>query len=216
MLLLFVLLVARRLVQHIDYADRRQRTDQKYHIEPPVIEVKVQTAQHLGDDYPVLGWHVHAHQQHRRAEVHAHDLRHHQHNDVRRLAGRDLVEELGQREQQPADRRHHNAADQKERHMLAPEGHVHVEAAPVHGDLEAARNRILFAHAIEHDVDRANEDLPQAVQAEEVAEHIEVLALQRARPALALLHVTQCVHLKEQLARQLLESGDLEAQLADV
>lgn len=69
----------------------------------------------------------------------------------------------------------------------------------MHRDLNAPRNRILFADPIEHDVYRTDEDLPQTVYAEEMTEHIEVLALQCLGPSLTLLHVTQCVDLEKQL-----------------
>lgn len=79
--------------------------------------------------------------------------------------------------------------------MLTPKGNVHFQAAPVHSDLDATRHRILFADPIEYDVYGAHEYLPHTIQAEEMAEHIEVLALERTRPALPLLHVSQIVHL---------------------
>lgn len=81
-------------MQQINYSDCGQSADQKDHIEPAMVEVEVQSAQHLGDDDAILRRHVHAHQQNRRAEVHAHNLGHDKHNDVRRFAGRDFVEKL--------------------------------------------------------------------------------------------------------------------------
>jgi len=50
------------------------------------LEVKVQISQNFCDDHPILGRHVHAHQQHRGAEVHAHYLAQNQDDYVARLA----------------------------------------------------------------------------------------------------------------------------------
>lgn len=85
---------ANGLARQVENDDGGQGADQEYDIEPTVIEIKVQIAQHLCDDHPVLGWHIHAHQQHRGTEVHAHDLAQNQHDYVARLARRNAVEEL--------------------------------------------------------------------------------------------------------------------------
>lgn len=81
-------------MQQVNNTNCGQCADQKDHVEPAMVEVEVESAQNLGDDHTILGGHVHAHQQHRRAKVHAHDLGHDQHNNVGRFAGRDFVEKL--------------------------------------------------------------------------------------------------------------------------
>lgn len=86
----------------------------------------------------------------------------------------------------------------------------------MHGYLDSSRHWVFLADPIENDVDRANEDLPHAVQAEEVAEHVEVFALERERPPLPLLHIPQRVHFQEQLPGQLFQCSDLKSQLPDV
>ena len=63
--------------------------------------------------------------------------------------------------------------------MLRPEQDIDVQAEPVDCDLHALRDRIDPADAIEDDVDGADEDLPDAIEREEVAEEVEVLALPR-------------------------------------
>ena len=100
--------------------------------------------------------------------------------------------------------------------MLIPERQVDVEAAPMDGDLEASRDGILPSDSVEDDVDQTNEDLPNAVNAEDVTQNIEVFALEGRRPALTLLHVLHRVDLKEQLPRDVLGRGDFQAELSDV
>jgi len=39
---------------HVQKSDAAQRADQKYHVEPPVIEVKLQVAEHLRYDHPTM------------------------------------------------------------------------------------------------------------------------------------------------------------------
>jgi len=66
--------------------DSGQSTDQEYDVEPTMVEVKVQISQNFRDDHPILGRHVHAHQQHRGTEVHAHNLAQNKDDYVARLA----------------------------------------------------------------------------------------------------------------------------------
>ena len=47
------------------------------------------------------------------------------------------------------------------------------------GDFDASRDWVLFADAVEDDVDGGHDDLPHAVQAEKVAYHVEVPPLPR-------------------------------------
>ena len=42
---------------------------QEHHVKPPMVEVELEVAQHLGDDGSVLLGHVHPHQDHHRHEV---------------------------------------------------------------------------------------------------------------------------------------------------
>lgn len=93
-LLLHIVIDCVRLVQQIQNHNCRQWANQKNGVKPPMVEVKVQSAQHFGNYDTIFGGHIHAHQQHRRAEVHSHYLRHNQHNDVAGLARRNFVEEF--------------------------------------------------------------------------------------------------------------------------
>lgn len=140
-------------MQQIQNDNCSEAADEKNGIEPPMVEVKVKSTQHFGDYDPIFCRHIHAHQQHGRAKVHAHYLRHDQHNYVRGLARADFVEELGEGEQKATYWGDYDNADEEEAHVLAPEGDVHVEATPVHGDFDATRYGILFADAIENYVD---------------------------------------------------------------
>lgn len=87
---------------------------------------------------------------------------------------------------------------------MAPEGHVHLEPAPVHGYLQATRHRVFFADAVKYYVDHTlkmekikiyvikftaysfsstatyYEDLPQTVNAEKVSHDVEEASLQGA------------------------------------
>lgn len=93
--------------------------------------------------------------------------------------------------------------------MLRPEHDVDVEAEPVDRDLHALGDGVDPADAIEDDVDGADEDLPDAVEREEVAEEVEVLALPSLGPLDALAHVLHVVDLHEELAGQLLQSQNV-------
>lgn len=69
-----------REIQH-EYAG--QGAHKKYDVKPSMIKVELQIAKDLRDYCPILGRHVHPHEQDTRAKVHAHYLGKNQHNDVR-------------------------------------------------------------------------------------------------------------------------------------
>lgn len=48
----------------------------------------------------------------------------------------------------------------------------------MHGDVDSTGDGVLETNAVEEDVENANKDLPNAVDAEEVAKAVEVLALE--------------------------------------
>ena len=73
--------------------------DEEGDVKPAVIEVELQVAEHGGDDGPVLGRHVHPHQDHHRGEVHAHDLGEEEDKDVGALGAGEPDEELAHGEQ---------------------------------------------------------------------------------------------------------------------
>ena len=74
--------------------------DEEGDVEPAVVEVELQVAQHRGDDRSVLGGHVHSHQHHHRGEVHAHDLGEEEDEDVGALGAGQPDEELAHGEKQ--------------------------------------------------------------------------------------------------------------------
>jgi hypothetical protein len=98
---------------------------------------------------------------------------------------------------------------QDEGDVLRPEHDVDVEAEPVDRDLHALRDGVDPADAVEDDVDGADEDLPEAVEREEVPEKVEVLALPRLGPLDPLAHVLHVVNLHEQLPVELLQGKDV-------
>lgn len=61
--------------------------------------------------------------------------------------------------------------------MLTPECHIHFQATPMNGNLNAARDGILLAHTIEYYIYGADKNFPQTIQAKKVSEHIEIFAL---------------------------------------
>lgn len=55
----------------VEEEDAGESTDQEDHVEPAVVEIKLQLAQHLRHDTAVLQRHAHPHQQNRRHKIHA-------------------------------------------------------------------------------------------------------------------------------------------------
>lgn len=86
--------------------------------------------------------------------------------------------------------------------MLRPESNVELNTAPVDSNLDAPRHHIFLSNSVEHDVDGADEDLPDAVETEETAEDIKVFSLKCRRPPLSLLHVFHVVKVEKQLPRK--------------
>jgi len=93
-------------------------------------------------------------------------------------------------------RRDHNDSHHDKGDLLGPDRHVHVDAEPVHQDVKGLGDGIHLAHAVKHNVDGGDEDLPDAVDGEEVAEEVEVSSLPRGGPFVPLAHVLQIVRLK--------------------
>lgn len=85
---------ANRFAGQIQYNNGSEGADQKYNIEPTVIEVEVQIAKDFCNNHTILGWHIHAHQQNWWAEIHAHNLTQNQYNNVAWFAGWNTIEEL--------------------------------------------------------------------------------------------------------------------------
>lgn len=46
-------------VCEVEKKNGREGREQENHVEPTVIKVELQFAEHLCDDYPIFGWHVH-------------------------------------------------------------------------------------------------------------------------------------------------------------
>lgn len=61
-----------------------------------MVKIELEVTEHLRYNNPVLGGHVHPHEQHRGDEVHAHYLGQHQYYDVRTFAGGHSVKKLKQ------------------------------------------------------------------------------------------------------------------------
>lgn len=72
----------RLLVREVESNDAAEGAHQENHIKPTVIEVELESAQHLGYYRTVLHRHVHPKEQHRRDKVHAHYLGQDQDDDV--------------------------------------------------------------------------------------------------------------------------------------
>ena len=91
----------------------------------------------------------------------------------------------------------HNDPHNDEGDLLGPDRHVHIDAEPVDEDVKGLGDGIHLAHAVKHDVDGGDEDLPDAVDGEEIAEEVEVSALPRGGPFVSLPHVLQIVRLRK-------------------
>ena len=79
----------------------------------------------------------------------------------------------------------------------------------MNGDLHALGDGVDPAHAVEDDVDGADEDLPDAVEREEVPEEVEVLSLPGLGPLDALPHVLHVVDLHKELTGQFFQSQNV-------
>lgn len=196
-------------MRDVEKDDTGHRADQKDDIEPAMIEVELQIPQHLCQHHSVHRRHIHPHQEHRRKEIHAHDLGQHEHDDVRRLAAGYRVEELRQGDEQPSNRGDDDDPDEPERYLLRPEVDIDGDIEVVHEDVDAATDRVLFAHPIQEDIHGRDEDFPAAIPAEEVAEEIEILSLYRFRERDPLLVGDFIVIIEIELSIELLETHDL-------
>ena len=76
--------------------------------------------------------------------------------------------------------------------------YIDVDPEPVDQDVECLGDRVHLADPVEHDVDGGDEDLPGAVDREEVAEEVEVFSLTRLAPLHPLQRILQLVCLEEQ------------------
>ena len=82
-----------------------------------------------------------------------------------------------------------NDPDHDEGYLLRPDGHVDVEPKPVDQNVESLCDRVDLAHTVEHNVDGRDEDLPDAVGREEIAEDVKVFALQGSWPFHTSAHI---------------------------
>jgi len=89
---------------------------------------------------------------------------------------------------------------------LVPEENINVQAKPVHRDFHAFGDRVDPSNPVEHDVDRADKDLPGAIEREKVSEKIKIFSLTSFGPFDSLSHVLHVVDLHEELAAQFLQS----------
>ena len=96
----FVLGLHLPLVSKVEQGEGGGGRDEEGDVEPAVVEVELQVAQHRGDNRSVLGGHVHSHQHHHRGEVHAHDLGEEEDEDVGALRAGQPDEELAHGEKQ--------------------------------------------------------------------------------------------------------------------
>lgn len=105
-----------------------------------------------------------------------HDLGHEKCYNIRQIRSRiaNRYEELCHGDQKTPDRSYGNDADEKEGNVLGPEGDVQWDAHPVHSDFDSFRHRIHLSDSVEDDIDERDEDLPDAVDGKEVAEHVEI------------------------------------------
>jgi len=189
----FICLFHVSLVSEIEKKHGKSGSDEKHEVEPSVVEVKLEISQHRGDDSPVLGGHVHSHQDHHGREVHAHDLREEKHDYIRALRGGDPNEELGHGEEEPPCGAENKNSNHYKRNVLRPKLHVHINPEPVDGDVESFCDRIDLAHPVEHDIYRRYKNLPNAVNREEISEKVEIFALPRSGPVYPLPHILQIV-----------------------
>lgn len=81
--------------------------------------------------------------------------------------------------------------------MLRPKLYIKLHPQPTHSYLDSSSNCVLLPNSIEHDIDRADENLPHAINAEEVSEEIEVLSLKCLGPSLTLLHIFHVMKLEK-------------------
>ena len=132
----------------------------------------------------------------------------------------------------------HNDADNDEGELLGPHGDVDVDPEPVDQDVkrlsdwvnlrsykqsdlslthvDQSRLSSHLADPVKHDVDGGDEDLPGAVDREEVSEDVEVFPLARGAPLHALQRVLELVRLEEEEPGELLECLHLGPQQRDV
>lgn len=115
----------------------------------------MESSEHFGDNYTILGWHIHAHQQDRRAEIHSHYLGHYKNDDIWGFAGGDFVEEFCECQEEATNGGDDNTSDEEKGDVLWPESDIHFKAAPMDGDFDAARHGVFLANAIEYYVDGA-------------------------------------------------------------
>ena len=75
----------------------------------------------------------------------------------------------------------HLLTNDNEGNLLRPKLDVKLKTEVIDGDFEASRNRIDSTHSVKHDVDRRYEDLPHAIEGEEVTERVKVYPLESLR-----------------------------------
>ena len=89
-------------------------------------------------------------------------------------------------------------SDHNEWELLWPHGHVNVHPEPVHQDVKRLGDGVHLADPVEHDVNSGDEDLPGAVDREEITEEVEIFSLTSLAPLHPLERVLELVRLEEQ------------------
>ena len=96
--------------------------------------------------------------------------------------------------------------------LLRPHLHVNVEAKPINQNVKGLRDGIHLAHPVEYDVHGGDEDLPHAVEREEVAQEIEVFPLAAFRPVNSLAHILKVVQFQKKVLRELLQGQNVSSK----
>ena len=92
----------------------------------------------------------------------------------------------------------HDDSDHNEGELLWPHGHVDVHPEPVDQDVERLGDGVDLADPVKHDIDGGDENLPGAVDREEVAEEVKVFALTGLTPLHPLERVLKLMRLEKQ------------------
>ena len=141
-------MIVQRLVVrllHVTFVHKVQQSQgeggghKEHQVEPPVVEVELEVPEDGGDDGAVLARHVHPHQDDHGGEVHPHDLREDEDDDVGAFGRGDPDEELGHGEEETPGGADDDDADHDEGDVLGPELDVYADAEPVDGDVESLK-----------------------------------------------------------------------------
>ena len=83
--------------------------------------------------------------------------------------------------------------------LLGPHLHVDVKFEPVDKDVKGLCDGVHLADPVKDNVHSGDEDLPHAVEGEEVTEEVEVLPLAALGPVDPLPHVLKVMQLQEEM-----------------